>query len=90
MKLPAATPVALTLQLPDVRVQLAVTVPTVVSDEVKATMPDGAFAGVVVSDTVAVQLEEPPAVMLAGVQVTEVEVLSSWTVTLLDVPALPL
>ena len=50
--------------------------PTAVLDEVKLTLPVGTFAGVGVSVTVAVQVEVPPMLMLAGVQVTDVEVLS--------------
>lgn len=74
---PAPTPVNETLQLPLTRVQLAATVPTVVADDAKLTVPDGTFAGVVVSETVTVQLEVPPIEILMGRQDTEVDVLSS-------------
>jgi hypothetical protein len=85
--------VNVTVQLPDDRVQLAPTVPTVVSDEVKITVPDGVFVGVVVSETVAAQVEVPPMLIEDGVQDTEVEVLSRGagvTVIVPEVPELPL
>ncbi len=73
MKLPAATPVIVTVQLPPDNVQLASTVPTVTSDEVKLTVPDGVFAGVVVSATVTLQDPVVPAVSEAAHEtVTEV------------------
>lgn len=81
---------AATVQLPDVRAQLAPTVPAAVLDEVKVTLPLGVFAGVVVSETVTVQVEVPPMLTLAGAQDTEVEVASNWTVMVLEVPELPL
>ena len=58
------------------RVQLAPTVPTVVSDDVKLTLPDGIFEAVVVSVTATEQDEVPVGTMEAGVQLTLVEVLS--------------
>ena len=90
---PGATPAKVTGQLPDTRVQLAPTVPTAVFDDVKLTEPDGVFAGVVVSVTVAVQVDVPPMLIDAGAQTTVVEVLSSCPgVTLMaaEVPELPL
>jgi hypothetical protein len=88
VKVPGATPVAETVQEPDVvRLQLVPTVPTEEADDVKVTVPDGVFAGVVVSATVTVQVELPPILMLAGAQATLVEVESIVTVTLTDVEA---
>jgi len=89
VKLPEATPVMTTVQLPPDNVQLASTVPTVVSDEVKLTLPDGVFAGVVVSETVTVQEPVRPTVTEAA-QDTEVEVSSLTTLIVPDVPELPL
>ena len=76
MKLPAATPVIVTVQLPPDNVQLTSTVPTVTSDEVKLTVPDGVFAGVVVSATVTLQDPVVPAVSEAAHE-TVAEVSSS-------------
>lgn len=76
VKVPAATPVAVTLQEPDISVQLAVTVPTAVLDERKLTEPVGTFVDVVISTTVAVQAVVPPGRMVDGLQATVVEVLS--------------
>ncbi len=90
---PGATPVNMTEQLPDTNVQLASTVPTEVSEDAKLTMPDGVLAGLVVSDTVTVQVEAPSTLIEAGAQETTVDVLSSWaalTVILAEVPELPL
>jgi hypothetical protein len=76
VKLPAATPVMVTVQAPDESsVQVDPAVPIVVSDEVKLTLPDGTFAALVVSTTVAVQEPVAPAVNEAE-QETDVEVLS--------------
>jgi hypothetical protein len=87
---PGATPVNVTEQLPvESRVQLAPTVPTVVSDELNVTLPDGIFDMEVVSETVAVQVEVPPMLMLAGAQDTEVEVLSRTTAVTVIVPEVP-
>ena len=74
---PADTPVKATVQVPDTpRAQLAPTVPTAVFDDVKLTVPDGVFAALVVSVTVAVQVDVPP--MLIGVaHETAVDVLSN-------------
>ncbi len=56
MKEPEATPVMVTVQLPDEsNAQLASIVPIVVSDETKSTVPDGMFAEFVVSVTETVQ-----------------------------------
>jgi hypothetical protein len=90
VKLPAATPVAVTVQLPDERVQLAPTVPTAVLDEVKLTEPEGTFDGVVVSVTVTVHVEVPPGRIVLGPQETLVDVLSFVTVIVPEVPELPL
>src|SRR2546427_11233058 len=76
-----------TVQLPPDNMQLASTVPTVVSDEVKLTLPDGVFAGVVVSETVTVQEPVRPTVTEAA-QDTEVEVSSLTTLIVPDVPEL--
>ena len=89
MKLPEATPVMVTVQLPPDNVQLASTVPTVVSDEDRLTEPDGVLAGFVVSATVTVQEPEEPTDNEAA-QDTEVEVSSLATVIAFDVPELPL
>jgi hypothetical protein len=89
VKLPAATPVIVTVQVPEVRLQLAATVPTVVSDEVKLTLPDGLLAGVVVSETVTEQEPVRPTATEAE-QETAVEVESLTTVIVPDVPELPL
>ena len=91
---PAATPVNITEQLPvESNAQLLPTVPTVVSDEVKPTLPVGMFAAFVVSVTVTVQVEVAPTRIEDGLQLTPVEVLSrvgTVTVTAFDVPELPL
>jgi hypothetical protein len=89
MKLPTATPVIVAVQLPDERVQLAATVPIVVSDERKVIVPVGAFATLVASVTVTVQEPVRPTVTEAE-QDTAVEVSSLTTVIVLDVPELPL
>jgi len=73
---PGATPVKTAVQLPDTRVQLAATVPTAVLDDVKLTVPVGVFAGVGMSETVAVQVEVPPMLIEAGAQDTTVKVSS--------------
>ncbi len=79
---PGKTPVKVTVQLPAVKPQLAPTVPTAVLDDVKVTEPVGVLAAFVVSVTVAVQVDVPPMLMLAGAQETLVDVLSSFiTVT---------
>jgi hypothetical protein len=57
--------------------QLAVTVPTAVFDDTKATAPVGMFVGVVVSLTVAVQVECPVGTIVPGLQATAVDVVSS-------------
>lgn len=62
MKPPGATPVIATEQVPDDRVQLADTVPMVMSEEESETVPDGVFAALVVSETVTVH--EPVAATL--------------------------
>lgn len=76
MNEPAATPVAVTVQLPEERVQLVPTVPKAVFDEMKFTVPVGTFVRVVVSATVAVQVEVPLGRIVAGLQETVVELLS--------------
>jgi hypothetical protein len=90
VKLPAATPVAVTVQLSEDRVQLAPTVPIAVLDEVKLTEPDGTFDGVVVSVTVTVHVEVPPGRIVLGLQETLVDALSFVTVIVPEVPELPL
>jgi len=92
VKLPEATPVIVTVQLPPDNVQLASTVPTVVSDEDRLTEPDGILAGFVASTTVTVQEpDEPPDKEAA--QATEVEVSSNGallTSIAAEFPVLPL
>ncbi len=82
-------PWKVTEQLPADRRQLeALRVPPVVpADSVKVTVLVGVFAGVVVSETVAVQVEVAPIAILFGLQRTAVEVLSLFTVIVFDVPA---
>jgi len=62
VKEPDATPVTVAVQLPPDNAQLAPTVPTAVSDEERLTLPDGVFAGFVVSATVRVQEPVRPTV----------------------------
>ncbi len=70
-------PVKSAVQVPAVvSVQLVPTVPTVVLEDVKLTVPVGVFAAFVVSVTVAVQVDVPPTLMLAGLHATPVEVMS--------------
>jgi len=90
---PGATPVNVTVQVPPNNVQLAPTVPTELSEDVKLTEPDGVLAGFVVSETVAVQVEVPPMLIEEGAQEATVEVLSSCaglTAIVPEVPVLPL
>ncbi len=74
-----------TVQLPDVKEQLAPTVPTAVFDDVKVTEPVAVLAAFVVSVTVALQLDVPPMLMLAATQETLVDVLSRTLLTTLAV-----
>jgi hypothetical protein len=92
VKLPDATPVIVTVQLPPDNVQPASTVPTVVPDEDRLTEPDGILAGFVVSATVTVQEPEEPTDNEA-VQDTEVAVSSNealLTSIAAEFPVLPL
>ena len=93
MKLPAATPVKVTVQPPDAsRVRLASTVPMVLSEEVKLTLTDGMFAAFVVSVTETVQDPVRPCKTELG-QTTLVEVSSldvAVTVTATAALVLPL
>ena len=73
---PIATPVKVVAHFPEDRVQLAPTVPTAVSEDVKLTVPVGVFEAVVVSVTVAVQVEVALGAIVLGLQATTVEVLS--------------
>jgi len=73
---PAATPVNVTVHIPEDRLQLAPTVPTAVFDDVKVTVPVGVLDGVVASLTVAVQVEVAPGRTEPGLQATLVAVLS--------------
>jgi hypothetical protein len=77
---PTATPVKVTEQLVTLavvdKVQLASTVPTEVFEDTKLTVPPGVFEAVVVSVTVAVQLEVPVGTIVLGLQTTLVDVLS--------------
>ena len=87
VNVPATTPVIITEQLPiESRAQLAATVPTVVSDEVNLTEPDGTFGAVVVSVTETEQETVVPAVNDDG-QDTLVDVLSSAVTVTVTVPA---
>ena len=91
--MPAATAVNVTVHEPDVKVQLAPTVPTAVFEDVKLTVPVGVLDAVVVSVTVTVQVEVPPGAIEPGLQETPVVVLSllgAVTVIELDVPELVL
>jgi hypothetical protein len=87
---PTATPVKVTGQVPAVvKTQLAPTVPTAVLDDVNVTVPDGVLDGVVVSVTVAVQVDVPPGRIVAGLQLTAVDVASGGVlVTVIDAEAL--
>ena len=80
-------PWKVTAQLPDTRGQLAAlrTPPVVPADNVKVTVPVGVREGVVVSETVAVQVEVAPIAILFGLQTTPVEVLSNATVMVFEV-----
>ena len=93
MAVPAATPVNVTVHAPEARVQLALTVPTAVFDDVKVKVPVGVLEGVVPSLTVAVQVEVPPGRIGLGLQATVVAVVSlpvTVTVTVAAVLVLPL
>ena len=61
-------------QVPDTRVQLGVTFPTVVFEDVNVTIPEGVFDEAMVSETVAVQVDVPSILTLLGLQETRVEV----------------
>ena len=92
---PAVVPVNVTEQPPDESVQLgALNVPPVVpAVNVKVTVPEAVFAGVVVSATVAVTVAVqllPPNAMLQLTGPTVVEVSSFATVIVLELPELPL
>jgi hypothetical protein len=76
---PLATPVKVTVHLPVNSMQLAPTVPTAIFEETKFTVPVGVLDGVVVSVTVAVQVEVPAGTIVLGPQTTPVDVLS-WPV----------
>jgi hypothetical protein len=83
---PGATPVKIATQLPPDKAQLAATVPTAVFEDTKFTLPVGVLAGVVVSATVAVQVEVPPMLIEARLQTTVVVVASfGFTVMALEV-----
>lgn len=73
---PGATPVRVTVHVPALNVQAAPTVAAAVFDEVKVTLPPGTFEGVVVSETVTVQVEVPVGTIETGLQATLVDVLS--------------
>ncbi len=83
---PGATPVNAAVQVPDApSVQLAATVPTAVFDDVNVTtVPVAIREAVVVSVTVAVQVDVPPMLIEAGAHETAVVVLSFTTVIVLD------
>jgi hypothetical protein len=72
-------------------VQLApIVLPVAVPVMVKLTVPVGVFDGVVVSATVAVQLEVPVGTIVAGLQATDVEVASFALTVILAAVALVL
>ena len=73
---PAATPVRAAVHLPALKVQAAATVTTPVFEEVKLTLPPGTFEGVVVSETVTVQVEIPVGTTVTGLQAIVVDVVS--------------
>jgi len=90
---PTATPVKVTVQLRDVNMQLASTVPTELLDETRLTLPVAVFSGAVVSATFTEHEEVEPTLMLLGVQATLVEVSSfvgTVTVIVFEVPELGL
>jgi len=90
---PAATPVKVAVHVPEARVQLGLTVPTAVFDDVKVTVPVDVLEGVVPSLTVAAQVEVPPGRIGVGLQATVVAVVSlpvTVTVTVAAVLVLPL
>jgi hypothetical protein len=76
---PAATPVNFAVHMPDESVQLAATVPAAVFEDVKVTVPVGMLEGVVVSVTVAVHVEAPVGMIVAGVHTITVDVVSNVT-----------
>jgi hypothetical protein len=82
--------VSVTEQLPEDNVQLAPTVTIPVFDDVKLTVPVGVLDGVVVSATVAMQLEVPPMLTVLGLHDTVVVVLSLPTLIVPEVPELVL
>lgn len=92
---PAVVPVNITEQLPDERMHVVALrePPVEPAVSVKVTVPVAVFEAVVVSTTVAVteavQLEPPNAILQLTFP-TLVDVLSTATVTMLEVPVLPL
>jgi hypothetical protein len=88
---PGATPVNITEQEPASKMQLeALSEPPVVpAVNVNDTLPVGVLAGVVVSDTVAVQVDAWLITTVAGLQETAVDVLSfAVFVTVIEAEAL--
>ena len=63
---PAATPAKSAVQVPADNVQLVATLPTPGFDDAKLTVPVGVFEGVVVSGTVAVQVDLLPEAIVLG------------------------
>jgi len=91
MKVPEATPVMFTMQPPEAsRVQLASTTPMAAFDATKLTVPIGVLARVVVSVTVAVQVEVPLTKTWLGLQAMLVDVLSFGVTVTVAVRELPL
>ena len=90
---PATRPVNITEHEPEVRVQLAPTLPTVMFDDANVTVPVGVLEAVVVSAIEAVHVEVAPMPTALGLQATLVAVLSlegTVTVTVFEVPELAL
>lgn len=90
---PAAVPVNVTEQLPETSVQLGALSEPPVNVRVKLTEPEGVFAGVVVSVTLAVTVAVQlvwPRVIWHVTAPTLVEALSLVTVTAPEVPVLVL
>ncbi len=92
VKLPAATPIIVTVQLLPDKVQLGSTAPIPRSDEEKLTVPVGIFNGFVESATETAQELTVPAFSEAGQDnVTEVSSLAGLvTLIVAEVPEPPL
>ena len=73
---PVAAGAKSAVHLPFDKVQLEAMVPTPALDDVKLTVPVGVFEALVVSGTVAVQVDAPPIVRVLGLHETLEEVAS--------------